>query len=157
MIVLQNPVLAAGSFTHSTVRHPFRSAGYTSLIPHFFISFIPPASAPRSKSPAFVPLHKSHSIPFRALVIYLSNSFQNCISILYSYPILLSASHISGKFLKSLHFIHPVCSVPQSHCISFSPSHNLTNALFSLPYCSPRSFLKTNKPVVESYFTDCLN
>lgn len=88
MIVLQNPVLAAGSFTHSTVRHSFHSAGYTSLLPHFFISFIPPASAPRSKSPAFTPLRKSQSIPFRALVIYLSNSFQNCISIKYSYSIL---------------------------------------------------------------------
>ena len=71
MIVLQNPVLAAGSFTHSTVRHPFRSASYTSLLPHFFISFIPPASAPRSKSPAFATLHKSRLIPFRVLVIYL--------------------------------------------------------------------------------------
>jgi hypothetical protein len=136
MMVLQNPVLAAGSFTHSSVPHPFRSASCTALLPHFFMSFIPPASAPRSKSPAFAPLHKSRPIPFRALVIYLSNSIQNCIC----NPVLLSFTYyllpsISGKFLKSLHSIHLVCSVPQSHRISFSPSHNFTNALFSLPYC----------------------
>ena len=139
-------MLAAGSFTHSTVRHPFRFACYTALLPHFFISFIPPASAPRSKSPAFAPLHKSHPIPFRALVIYLFISFQNCISILYSNPHLLTVSHISGKFLKSLHSIQPVCSVPQSHRISFSQSHNFTNALFSLPYCSPRNKIPSISP-----------
>jgi hypothetical protein len=74
MIVLQNPVLAAGSFTHSTVRHPFLSAGYTSLLPHFFISVIPPASAPRSKSPAFAPLHKSLPIPFPWSVTFHTKS-----------------------------------------------------------------------------------
>jgi hypothetical protein len=131
-------VLAAGSFTHSTVRHPFRSAGCTSLLPHFFISFISPASAPRSKSPAFAPLHKSRPIPFLALVIYLANPFHNCISILYSYPLLVICfpafpANSSNPSIPSIRF------VPFQKVIAFPffPSHNFTNALFSLPYCSP--------------------
>ena len=122
MPVLQNPVLAAGSFTHSPVRHSFRSAGYSSLLPHFFISFIPPASAPRSKSPAFATLHKSRPIPFRALVIYLSISIQNCISILSSYPILSFCfptfpANSSNPSIPSTRFVpfHKVIAFPFPH------------------------------------------
>lgn len=89
---------------------------------HFFISFIPPASAPRSKSPAFAPLHKSLPISFRALVIYLSNSFQNCISILYINPTLVNCfpafpANSSKPSIPSIRFVpfHKVIAFPFPH------------------------------------------
>ncbi len=140
---------ACGRFIHSFNRSssvPFRRLHFTSS--SLFHSFIPPASAPHSKSPAFVPLHKSLPIPFRVLVICLSFSIQNRIPICVNHPFLVVCfnsfpANSSNPSISS----SSICSVPQSHSISFSPSHKLYYALFSLRYCPPQKNKKKNQSI----------
>jgi hypothetical protein len=130
-----------------------------SLIQPFVIRFFPQATLHYFLTFSYRLFHQPQHRAVKALSLLHFTNPPNSIpgfgnlslqfhSKLYFNPVQLSYTcfllpSISGKFLKSLHSIHPVCSVPQSHRISFSPSLDIKLCFIFLPYCLPHKLFTT--------------
>lgn len=111
---------ACGRFIHSFNRSSsvsFRRLHFTTSS-LFHIVHSTSLSTPQEK-PCLCSTSQIPLIPFRALVIYLFNSFQNCISKLYSYPKLaiclpIFPANSSNPSIPSTRFVsfHKVIAFP---------------------------------------------